>query len=114
VTQFRSQKTKLIDTLRHLDAVTKGRDLSYSLIVFHKLPVSLVGLNTPFSRIVDKVIEQIESLNPRYHLGSSPAKALSMAAEQISLAGRKDASTLIFLTGSGRSTDLLTETLDVT
>jgi hypothetical protein len=41
---------------RHLDKVTKGRELSYALIAFHRLAVSLTSLNEGYSKNLNKVI----------------------------------------------------------
>lgn len=45
MSQFREQQSKLIETLRHLNTVTKGREVNYSLIAFHRLSVTLTSLN---------------------------------------------------------------------
>lgn len=45
LTQFREQQVNLIESLRHIDKVTKGRQIRHSLIAYHRQPVTLTYLN---------------------------------------------------------------------
>ncbi|KAI1731555.1 von willebrand factor type A domain-containing protein [Ditylenchus destructor] len=117
---FRTQQMRITKTLRHLDVVASGRNRSYALIAFHRLPVVLTQLNNaaqPESLNADKLINQIEALRPRRKRRSdesSPAKALHAAGEHTSRHGIAGAKTIVFLIHDGHNSDLIAETLEAT
>uniref|UniRef100_A0A915D4K0 VWFA domain-containing protein n=1 Tax=Ditylenchus dipsaci TaxID=166011 RepID=A0A915D4K0_9BILA len=92
---FSNQQIRLTRTLRHLDVVLAGRNKSYAVIAFHRVPV----IETQKRRRVDE---------------SSPAKALDAAAEHVAKYGFEGAKTLVLLVHDGHNTDLIAETLEAT
>ena len=118
VAEFRRAQSRLIDGLRQasrespafetdrqgrshcrrIEMASRGRTSSYALIVWHRQPVPLSGLNTPLSRRLDRMIQQLAVLTRRQMLvGGSRTHALERASEQIRLAGTPGASTLILI-----------------
>uniref|UniRef100_A0A7E4UNJ7 VWFA domain-containing protein n=1 Tax=Panagrellus redivivus TaxID=6233 RepID=A0A7E4UNJ7_PANRE len=111
-TDFTKQQERVIETINHIDTLTQNRSTSFGFVVFHRMPVLLSPLNSPKSGDSSKVTEQVQSVRPRRHAETSPAKALDLAAEQIEKNGRAGAQSLVFLVHDGLNNDLIAETLE--
>ncbi|KAL3997471.1 von Willebrand factor type A domain family protein [Acanthocheilonema viteae] len=109
---FNKQRSKIIDIIRYLKNISVERDISYSVIEFHRNPVILLPILSPFASQPAKVVDYIKTLESRTKFDSSPARALELAAKQFINSSRVISSKLIILAHDGISTDLIAETLE--
>lgn len=89
--------------------MTKGRQKSYSLIVYHKSPVVLASLGDSSARNLNEAIEKIENLNPRNQQEKSAVIALQAALEQIKNNSQPGVKTIIILSNHDDNLDSLSD-----
>uniref|UniRef100_A0A1I8AND4 VWFA domain-containing protein n=1 Tax=Steinernema glaseri TaxID=37863 RepID=A0A1I8AND4_9BILA len=111
---FRQEQKRLIDTVIRIHNATEGREVAFAVIAYTRNAVSLLGFDSADSKDINAVISQLGSLQHRPQLESSPAKALDMAAEQLSFKPKRGTKALVIMSHDGYSTDLIAETLEAT
>ncbi|KAK0428177.1 hypothetical protein QR680_010655 [Steinernema hermaphroditum] len=111
---FRQEQKRLIDTAIKIHNTSDGREVAFAVIAYTRNAVSLLGFDSSDSKDINAVISQLGSLQHRPQLESSPAKAMDMAAEQLSFKSKRGTKAVVVLSHDGYSTDLIAETLEAT
>uniref|UniRef100_A0A158Q8Q4 VWFA domain-containing protein n=1 Tax=Elaeophora elaphi TaxID=1147741 RepID=A0A158Q8Q4_9BILA len=119
-TDFNKQQNRIIDIIRwaiwvtntYLENKSVDRDISYGIIEFHRYPVILLPITSPFASRPKKVVDYIKTLEARTKFASSPARALESAAQEFISSDHTRSSKLVILAHDGVSMDLIAETLE--
>ncbi|CAG9533971.1 unnamed protein product [Cercopithifilaria johnstoni] len=109
---FNKQQSRINDAIRYLANISIERNISYGVIEFHQSPVILLPITSTFASQYGKVVDYTKTLESHNKFGSSPARALELAAQQFIDTGRVNSNKLVILAHNGVSMDLIAETLE--
>ncbi|CAJ0960452.1 unnamed protein product, partial [Mesorhabditis belari] len=111
---FELQKERVRDVIRHLETSAPTRSKTFSLIAFHRRPVSFLELADRASEETNRFLGELASLqsSSQFRNETSVARALEAAAKQYARDGKPGAQRLAFLVHDGVNTDLVSDTLE--
>uniref|UniRef100_A0A0N5A1K3 VWFA domain-containing protein n=1 Tax=Parastrongyloides trichosuri TaxID=131310 RepID=A0A0N5A1K3_PARTI len=110
ITSFEEQKFKAVQSFDILKTSSAGRNLSISVVTFHRRPILLIDLESSKSRRHSEVREQIKKIKARKRkIDSYPAGGIEFTKDVFIKSYIPNSKRLVFMVHDGNNTDLIND-----